>query len=334
MPDILSQAQIDELLKSASGGGDSNIAIEEPKNDKKIKEYDFKAPKKFTKEQIKTLDSVFEGYSRLLSSYITGLMRLYCKVNLVGIEEQRYYEFNNALPDYVIMGMIDMGVNDDDISDVTIIMQLSNPVTYVMIDRLVGGRGEYNNEDRDFTEIEINIMTKIVGNMVGLLKEPWLNYCEISPVLMGIETNSRIVQTIAPDDTVVIVMLDVEINNMSGMVSICLPSMNLEEIVNKYSGRFSRSFKKADIQREQDRKDAILVGVRDTSLDVCAVLGEIQVDLYDILTLQVNDVIPLNKKIDSNIALRIGGKYWFDGKLGIMDGKKAVKIGNILQDWG
>ena len=101
MADVLTQAQIDEMLKNVAAGAVPEVSAKE---EEKVKEYDFRAPKKFTKEQIKVLDGIFENYARLLSSYLTGLLRLYCRVSLVNIEEQRYSEFNNALPDYVLMG--------------------------------------------------------------------------------------------------------------------------------------------------------------------------------------------------------------------------------------
>ena len=94
--DILSQAQMGEMLKNVAAGAVPEVT---QKEEEKVKEYDFRAPKKFTKEQIKVLDGIFENYARLLSSYLTGLLRLYCRVSLVNIEEQRYSEFNNALPD-------------------------------------------------------------------------------------------------------------------------------------------------------------------------------------------------------------------------------------------
>ena len=53
MADVLSQQQIDELLNSFSTQGAKAFdEIEEENNDKKIKNYDFKMPKKFTKEKL------------------------------------------------------------------------------------------------------------------------------------------------------------------------------------------------------------------------------------------------------------------------------------------
>ncbi len=86
MAETLTQEQIDALLSSALNGD-----MVETSKEADVKEYDFRAPKKFTKERIKILDSIFDNYARLMSSYLTGLLRLYCKVSLSSIEEQRYF---------------------------------------------------------------------------------------------------------------------------------------------------------------------------------------------------------------------------------------------------
>ena len=59
-----------------------------------------------------------------------------------------------------------------------------------------------------------------------------------------------------------------------------------------------------------------------------------KLDLFDVLTMQVGDIIPLNMPIDSNVTVKIGDNVWFDGKLGIKNKKKAVKIDNIYKDLG
>lgn len=329
MADVLTQAQIDEMLKSVAMGNDPVVTSTD---EEKVKEYDFRAPKKFTKEQIKVLESIFENYARLLSSYLTGMLRLYSRVTLVNIEEQRYNEFNNALPDYVVMGMVDLGVKDDEVSETDVIIQLSNAVTFTMIDRLLGGKGSYSDVNRDFTEIEITIMTDIMKSFSGLLKEPWMSHIDLEPRFIGIETNSRVVQTIGHEDTVIIVALEVEINDTKSIVSVCIPAINLDEIMGKFISRYTRNGRKIDAGREQDRRDSILRGITTTELVVKAVLGEINLDMYEVLTLQVNDVIPLDKKISSNITVKVGDRVWCDGKLGTYNNKKAIMIENFLEN--
>jgi len=327
--DVLTQAQIDEMLKNVAMGAEPVVTKNE---ETQVKEYDFRAPKKFTKEQIKILESIFENYARLLSSYLTGKLRLYCRVSLLNIEEQRYNEFNNALPDYVIMGMVDLGIKNDEISETDVIVQVSNPVTYTMIDRLLGGKGEYSDTSRDFTEIEITIMTDVMRSFADLLKEPWLTHIDLEPRLIGIETNSRVVQTIGHEDTVIIVALEVEINNQKSIVSVCIPAINLDEIMSKFIPRYSGTRRKTDATREQERRDSIMTGISTTDLVVKAILGEINLDMYEVLTLQVNDVIPLDKKISENILVRVGERDWCDGKLGTYNNKKAIMVENFIEN--
>lgn len=327
--DVLTQAQIDEMLKSVAMGTEPVVTQAE---EVKVKEYDFRAPKKFTKEQIKVLESIFENYARLLSSYLTGMLRLYSKVTLLNIEEQRYSEFNNALPDYVIMGMVDLGIKNDEISETDVIVQISNTITYTMIDRLLGGKGEFSDINRDFTEIEITIMTDIMRSFAAMFKEPWMTHIDLEPRLIGIETNSRVVQTIGHEDTVIIVALEVEINAQTSIVSVCIPAINLDEIMGKFIPRYTRSGRKTDANREQERRDNIMAGLSTTDLEVKAVLGTINLDLYEVLTIQVNDVIPLDKKISENIEVRVGDRLWCDGKVGTYNNKKAIMIENFIEN--
>ena len=328
MAETLTQEQIDALLNSAMSG-EVVEASEDKGPDAKL--YDFRAPKKFTKERIKILDGIFDNYARLLSSYLTGLLRLYCKVSLASIEEQRYFEFNNALPDYVMMRTVDMGIRDDDLETPTTIIQLSNSLTYILIDRLLGGRGEYKDAERDFTEIEVSIMDKIINNMAALLHDPWEPYVEVNPNVVNIETNSRVFSAVDYDDTVMLVCLEATVSDTKTIITLCIPALSLDGVMQKYVSKTARSTRKFDAVREQERRDNIMNALNDSSLDITAELGKTTLDMYDVLNLQVDDIIPLDKSINSNVILKIGDRIWFDGKLGSFNQNKAVKIENVFR---
>ena len=74
--------------------------------------------------------------------------------------------------------------------------------------------------------------------------------------------------------------------------------------------------------------------LNDTSLDIVAELGKTSLDVSDVLNLQIDDIIPLDVSIDSNVTLKIGNKVWFDGKLGSFNQNKAVKIENVFRSEG
>lgn len=333
MADILSQSQIDELLNSFSSEGTKAFEnIEENINEKKVKAYDFKMPKKFTKERLKVINDIYEVYSRLLSSFLTSNTRIHCKVKVLQIEEQRYYEFNNALPDHVIMGTVDLGIEDDDIMDISCIIQFSNSVTFSLIDRLLGGDGPYIEISRDFTEIEIGIMKGVMEKMAAILKEAWAPYLEIDPRLLGIETNARASQSIPPDEVIVLVTLEVEIKDVKNIITISLPAVNMETVMTKFNDQYSQGLKRYDAVRDGKRREGILKGINNSTLKIDVILAETKIELADILTLQPDDIIPLNMPITGNAAVKINDNLWFDGKVGVNNNKKAIKIDNIYKN--
>ena len=125
----------------------------------KVKEYDFNSPKKFTKEQLKALD-------RLLSSQLSGMLRNVCDVQVMQIEEQRYYEYNNSLPDTSLFGLINFKPEGEHYSDSILIMNVDSGIGFYLIDRLLGGSGELHNLTRDYTEIELAILENVLGKVV------------------------------------------------------------------------------------------------------------------------------------------------------------------------
>ncbi|MEG1449070.1 MAG: hypothetical protein RSC41_07045, partial [Oscillospiraceae bacterium] len=205
---------------------------------KKIKNYDFKSPKKFTKEQLRLLDRVYESFSRVLSSYLTSALRFFSAVEVMQIEEQRYFEFANALPDSTIISLIEMSFKDeDDIDEATLIMNTPLQFGYFCVDRLLGGVAENYFVDRSFTDIEFAILNNIFSSIVGFLGEVFSNNVTAKTRLTSLEDNPRTVQTFSPDDIVVIVSLNITIKNLDVPITVCMPALNIEKIVKKFNGQ-------------------------------------------------------------------------------------------------
>ena len=82
MGEVLSQGEIDNLLAALSSGDLDASDIKEP-SDKATKNYDFNRPAKFSKDHLRTLEIIFEHYSRLLSTSLPAYLRRNVQVELV-----------------------------------------------------------------------------------------------------------------------------------------------------------------------------------------------------------------------------------------------------------
>lgn len=326
MAEVLSQSQIDELLNNLSSG---DVSIQELEvSDKRIKEYDFRSPKKITKETIRMLKGIYENYCRILTSKLTAMLRLMCDVTVEQVEESVFHEYNNALDDYVLMGLVDVKYPDDVISDTQILVEVSRPLSFVMIDRLLGGSGEEYINLRDYTDIELSLLSNVLKQLLALMGTTWEGTLDIETNLAKIETNSRFVQSINYNDTVVVIVLNVSINNISGKVTICIPSEIISEIFKK-ANIFSKNISKKSEQNIQEQQTAIMDSIKQSGLTITGVLGNVEVTLNDILNMQEGDLVMLNKKVDSNVSIYIDSDKWFEGKWGIKNNKGAVKINKI-----
>ena len=325
MPDVLNQSQIDALLKNFSSGDAEDVL--ESKDDKKIKDYDFYSPKKFTKEQLRTMDSLHENLSRLFSSYFSGVLRLFCEVSVLQIEEQRYFEFNNALPDTTLIGLVDLKPKTANLNESTLMLDVSQNICFFMIDRLLGGSGEGNNYARDFTDIELPILNSVYNKLTACIEESWRDYIDVAAELNSIETNPRLIQVYAPEDIVVIVALKVKFKNLEGTISICIPAIGLEEMLGDFTSKYMRISKKlSDENREATRKSVIKDSIYESNLEMKVIFDQTQLDLSEIMRLRVNDVIPLNKKLNSSIGISVDDMLWFSASLGNVKSNKAVKV--------
>lgn len=328
MADVLSQSQIDALLNSL----DSPEAVAEEEKligeeeTRKIKKYDFKTPKKFTRDRLKLVFSVYENFARVISSYLTSMMRLSCQIEMVDIEEQKYFEFNNALSENDIVAMVDGAVNNGKGNTDALMIQMSNSLIYALIDRMIGGTGEVESDDSDvdFTDIEISLFENVMVHLLPIMEESWRSYFDVAFKFDKIETNPRLIQSIQADEIVVIVVLNMEVQGTTGTFNICIPGGIMEDVF-KLAEQTNLAGRKREHQDELS-KEEILDSLKDSELELRAFLGEANIFLEDVYSLKPGDVINLKKPKDSEVAIHVENKPWYKGRLGEKKGSVAVKI--------
>lgn len=325
MPEILSQSEIDDLLSSLlSGGTEGDSAEKTP--DRKIKEYDFKNPKKIAKEQLKMINSIFEHFSRHLSSYFSGILREYCEVNVISMDEQPYFEYNNSLPDSVLIGALEVKPIEG-----LMLIDFSNSISFTLIERLLGGNGEGSVPERDFTEIETTLMTKVFRQIAVYMQEAWSGVIGAEASLKQVETNARLVQSMPMEEAVVLIIMEVTIGSVSGMINFCIPCINLETILDQLSQNRMNGKRSVDNVKEDTNRETMLSNIKRTPLVGNAVFGGTMLTLRDVMKLQVGDVIKIDQDIQSEVKINIGGRTWFYGVPGVRRNKKAIKVSRVLE---
>ncbi len=334
MADVLSQSQIDALLNSMQNSGADEVAEKPKKPEKEYKKYDFFSPKKYTKDKLKMLSSIYDNYSRIFTSQINGLFRVASEVEVVGVEEQRFYEFGNALNDSDVLTVAEVELPDRS-STPPMLIHISPMLMASMIDRILGGTGTDLTIDMSYTytDIELALYEKIIKYPVAIMNDVWAGYINVNAKFDYIEENPSMFQGISVDETVVIVMLHISMNEIEGTMNICIPGTllsNIFEIIDKTK----HLAKKNDSILHRNSKEDILESIRESKMDIMAQLGVARLSLDDVYNLHVGDVIDLNKPQDSLVSLFIEGQPWFSGQLGVHNKNVAVKIEDRILESG
>ncbi|SMP47328.1 flagellar motor switch protein FliM [Anoxynatronum buryatiense] len=319
MADVLSQSEIDALLAQLSSGEVDADEMKDVQQDKKIKLYDFKSPKKLAKDQLRTLQIIHENFARSLNTFLSGYLRTYIHAEVKNVEELSYYEFSNSVVNPAVLSI----VNFQPLSG-QIIVDLSPSIAFNIIDRILGGSGKPFNESRTFTEIELTLIKKLKRQIIALMEQPWENVVELNPKLDKIETNSQFAQIVSHNETIALVTLSLRIGEVEGLLNICLPHLVIEPIIDKLSTRFW--FASISKSVTEDDKLKLQKRVEKTRVEIGAELAHTHITVRHFLEMQVGDVIGLDTPTDGELILYVGDKMKYRGVPGTSNNHLAVRI--------
>lgn len=324
MGDVLSQNEIDSLLASLAAG-ELDVDQMQENEEKQVKNYDFSRPTKFSKEHLRTLEIIFEHYSRLISTNLPVYLRKNVQVTVASSETVTFNEFTNALSNPVILGIVNFSPLNGQI-----IMDLATNLGYAMLDRMLGGSGVPLEKSREFSEIELSIIQKILVMFTQLLREPWRNVIDINPVLQRLETNPQFAQVIAPNDMIAIVTLNMKIGDVEGFMNVCLPFFTLEDVMDKLNTKYW--FSTMQENRDENYEEYIESLIRKVDIPIRAVLGTSTISVSDFMNLQVGDCIRLDSRVDDDMNIFVGNIKKFTALPGTEKESYAVRITSVLRE--
>ncbi len=322
MADVLSQSQIDELLKSMKDEKpepQKDAQAEKAKTmDKDYNKYDFYSPRKFTKDKMKILTSIFENYARIITSQVNGIFRVMTDITVIEVQERRYYEFVNSLNENDSVTLADAFVEENNKNLVPLMLYISPGMAITLIDHMLGGASEAVKveEGYRYSDVETALYKKISSHLIQALKDGFSNYLNVEFKIQRIEENPSMIQDVGLDETVAIIHFNVDLAGVAvERIKICMPGTLLEYIFRLIDNRkhIARGY------AYEDNREKIFENIRHSPLPVTGQLGKVGLELSDIYHLKVGDVIDMNKPKDSEVKLFVGKQSWFAGTMHIQE---------------
>jgi len=163
---------------------------------------------------------------------------------------------------------------------------------------------------------------------MSTLKEAWRPVMDIYPTIESKESSPNVVQIVAQNEIVVMVVMEIIIGHSSGMMNICYPVIALEPVLPKLA---SRDLMLNETSSKKSRNTELKVLLGGAKVDLEANLGDANLSLNDILELKVGDIIRLSSHADDVVSVSVDGKDRFRGEIGLRRFRKSISVNEIIE---
>ncbi|MBU4532814.1 MAG: flagellar motor switch protein FliM [Eubacteriales bacterium] len=326
MKEILSQAEIDHLLSAVSTGQVmAEELLEREHQEKSYKPYDFRRPNKFSKEQLRTLQTLHDNYARILSGFLSGYLRANIVVRVASVDQFTFDDFVRSIPIPTVLTVFTL----EPLKGMAV-METNPQFIFPIIDLMFGGPGEMPRKVRDMTDIELSVIRKLTKKLFENLQLAWQDVYSIEPHIEAIETQPRLHQIISPNEIVAVITFTTVVGGTArGLMNICLPHIVLDPMLIHLSSHYR--FVHSALQADGTEEKHLSHWLRRVNVDLSLVAGENEISVRDFLNLQVGDVIPLSRRTNQDLDLYVEEQLKFKAQAGVLGRYIGAQITSLVE---
>jgi flagellar motor switch protein FliM len=312
---VLSQTEIDNLL----GFDDAPDTAEPMSGLKRIVSAGL-----ISYERLPMLEIVFDRLVRILSTSLRNLTSDNVEVSIDKIISLRFGDYMNSIPLPAMLSVFKAEQWDN-----FGLMVIDAPMIYSIVDVLLGGRrgtSPMRIEGRPYTTIERTLVEKLATQILGDLSTSFDPICQVNFRHDRTEVNPRFAAISRASNAAILVKLRLEMDDRGGSFEIVLPYATLEPI----RDLLLQQFMGERFGRDNIWETHLAEELRETDVELDAVLGEQTMSLSEILALKVGSQIIFPLASDDPVQLRCGGVPLFLARTGNRRNRIAVQIEHKL----
>lgn len=203
-------------------------------------------------------------------------------------------------------------------------IQLDASLMFPLLDILLGGNGQSTSPDREFTEIEDNVILGLGKIFAQTLASTWstdLRHCEV----IGVQTPLQFQSLIPPNEKVLEFPLDIKLSAAAGQMRVIIPTTTANALLRNLSNEVRRV--KPDLHPNGEKVGEKLL---QCAFPATLALTSILLPLERILSLQAGQVCNLGVPLTQPAFLRIANRDIFEA-IPVRNGpKRAAHLGQQL----
>ncbi len=319
MEQILSQDEVDALLKGISGG-----EIEEPEEPIDAESlgytpYDFTRQERIVQFKMPAMEAISDAFMRAVRNSLSTTLRRIIDLTSAPMELERFGAFVRTLPVPSSLQIFRMAPFRGNA-----LIVLEPKLVFTMVENFLGGTGARNIriEGRDFTAIEQRLIRRVVNLLLNDLEKAWYSLQPLKVQFVRSEINPQFAKICQPEDIVIINRYDVDMDRAVGSITSCIPLNNLESVKAKLLTTFQRDQSEEDLAIQRVLKE----NIKNVGVEMKVELGTTKIPAGDIMELGVGDIIQLDRRTDELLPAFVAGERKYMGTPGIHRGNHAFLV--------
>ena len=324
MANILSQEEVDALLRGISGGEIETEAVD-LQGPTDVMTYDLTSQDRIIRGRMPTLEMTNEKFARMFRTTLSSLLRKVTSVNAISTDMVKFGEFLKSIPVPTSMHLFKL----EPLRGSALII-VESKIIFMLVDIIFGGSGRsaFKIEGREFTAIESNIIKKVILSALGDLEKAWQSLIGLKITYQRSEINPQFVQLVPPTDVVIVSNFEIEVEYSSGTISVCIPYSTLEPL----RDRLQAGYQSEQLEVDKTWINRFKGGLLASKIDLTARLGSTEINAGEVISLKKGDVIPLSQCILDPINVYVEGVMKFRGRPVIYKGNQAIQVSQVISN--
>lgn len=317
--DILSQEEVDALLRGVTGEAEETVAQD---GEGGVRAYDIGRQERIVRGRMPTLEIINERFARNFRLGLFNLIRRTAEISVGPVTVIKYSEFVRNL-------IVPTNLNMVHIQPLrgTALFVFDPNFVFLVVDNLFGGDGRYHMrvEGRDFTPTEQRIIRKLLEVVFEEMQKSWESIFPVKFEYVRSEMNTQFANIATPTEVVVVNTFNIELGSGGGDFHVCIPYSMIEPIRDQLTSTMQADRAEADERWVHQMTQQ----VQDAEVELVADLGHTSVTLRQIMNLKQGDVISLD--LPDAVVAQVDGIPLFQCHYGQKNGQLALKIDRILE---
>lgn len=323
MEKILSQDEIDALLKGVVSGEVDTTPKENEAAAKGVAQYDLFNQERIIRGRMPTMEMINDRFIRRQSVAWTNMFRDAIDFVVVGTQVIKFGEFLKKIPQPSSLNVFHMAPLRG-----SALYVMDAFLVYLIIDYFFGGKGQTHvkPEGRDFTPVQLRVIKKLLLQALADLEKAWHAVLSVKVEYVRSESNPQFAMVVTSSEIVMVVTLQVVLGETARELYIVYPYAMLEPIKEKlYSGLVSDQ-----VDQNGDWSQRFRERLQECPLPIAVRLGTATVTVKDVLNFSPGDVVLLDQRPGDPLDCFVEGYKKFQGSPGIFKGNHACRVTKVL----